>query len=242
MRLRYRFRLYPTPAQREALARAFGCSRVVYNDGLRLREEASKAGLPWVSDGDLRRLVTTEAKRTQRSLSRRQEGSNNRDKQRRKVAKLHARVADARRDFHHQLSARLIRENQAVVAEDLNVAGLGHSNLAKSIHDAGWSSFVAMLEDKAALSRRRVVKIDQWHPSSQLGSVCGQRSGPKGLGALKIRTWSCLACDTEHDRDVNAALNILAAGRAVAACGPDVRPPARAAAGVEAGTALAGAA
>jgi putative transposase len=181
-------------------------------------------------------------RRAQRSLSRRQKGSNNRDKQRRKVAKLHARVADARRDFHHQLSARLIRENQAVVAEKLNVAGLGRSNLARSIHDTGWSSFVAMLEYKAALSGRRVVKIDRWHPSSQLCSACGQRSGPKGLGALKVRTWTCLACGTEHDRDVNAALNILAAGRAVAACGPDVRPPAMVAAGVEAGTTLIGAA
>jgi putative transposase len=95
------------------------------------------------------------------------------------VAKLHARVADARRDFHHQLGARLVRENQAVVAEDLNVAGLGRSHLGKSTHDAGWSSFVAMLDYKAALSGRRVVKIDQWHPSSQLCSACGQRSGPK---------------------------------------------------------------
>jgi putative transposase len=181
-------------------------------------------------------------RRAQRSLSRRQKGSKNRDKQRRKVAKLHARVADARRDFHHHLSARLIRENQAVVAEDLNVAGLGRSNLARSIHDAGWSSFVAMLEYKAALSGRRFVKINQWHPSSQLCSACGQQSGPRGLSALKVRTWTCLACDTEHDRDVNAALNILAAGQAVAACGPDVRPPVRVAAGVEAGTALAGAA
>ncbi len=120
--------------------------------------------------------------------------------------------------------------------------GPGRSALAKSIHDAGWSSFIAMLEYKAALSGRRVVKIGQRHPSSQLCSACGQRSGPKGLGALKVRTWSCLACDTEHDRDVNAALNI-SGGRAGRRClWTRCRPPARVAAGVEAGTTLAGAA
>jgi IS605 OrfB family transposase len=398
MQRRYRYRLYPDPSQQAALARAFGCARVVWNDGLRLREDAYQARRPYVKDVDVQRAVITQAKRTperawlgavssvvlvqsvndlhrayrnffndlqrvktaqangekaklrvrkprfktkhgdqairltrngfslrpdgrlyvakvgglavrwsrplpgvpssvtvtldgagryhasfvvevtkppatqvteevgvdlglacfaalstgeqvanprwlrtrqqalrraQRSLSRKQDGSANRAKARRKVARLHTRVADARRDFHHQLSTRLIRENQTVCVETLNVAGLGRSNLAKSIHDAGWGAFLAMLAYKAEQHGRTLVRADPWYPSSQLCSTCGVRDGPK---PLKLRSWTCSACETTHDRDVNAARNILAAGRAVTACGPDVGPPAKVAAGVEAGT------
>jgi putative transposase len=391
MQLRYRYRLAPTAEQRQALARAFGCARIVYNDALRLREDAHMAGRPFMSDGEVLRLVTTLAKRTperawlaevsavvlqqsvadlhrgyrnhfralaevkaerrrgnpkatlrvrkprfkskrgeqavrftansrfrilangrlslpkvgdvavrwsrplptppssvtvtldcsgryhasfvvevaripltaveravgvdlglhvlaalsdgttvanprwlrqaeralrraQRTLSRRQPGSANWQKARRKVARLHARVADARRDLHHQLSTRLIRENQAIYLEDLDVAALGRSKLAKSLADAGWGQFTAMLAYKADLYGRRVVRIDRWCPSSQQCSACGARTGPKGRAGLKVRNWTCSACATAHDRDVNAARNILAAGRAVAACGGDVRP------------------
>jgi putative transposase len=400
MRLRYRYRIYPDAAQRQALARTFGCARVVYNDGLRLREDAYRAGLPYVSDGELSRRVITLAKRTperawlgevsavvlqqsladlgrayrnyfaalaeakaarargekaklkvhkprfkskyhdqavrftanarfhlspddrlslpkigslkvrwsrplpsepssvtvtrdgagryhasfvvqvarqplpaspsavgvdlgltsfaalstgervanprwlrqreqalrrsQRNMSRRQQGSKNREKARTKVARLHVKVADARRDFHHQLSAQLIRDNQTVCVEDLNVAALGRSNLAKSIADAGWGQFTAMLADKADRYGRTVVKLDRWYPSSQLCSTCGHRDGPK---PLQVRAWTCPACGAEHDRDVNAAKNILAAGLAVAACGPGVRPGATLAVEDEAGTA-----
>src|SRR5690606_3146057 len=297
MQLRYNFRIYPTPGQRMALARAFGCARVVYNDGLRIRQEAFKAGLPYIKDTDLQKQVITEAKKTperawlsevsydmlvqslrdlhtayraffssiagkrkgpkvappkfkslkdtrqsirfprkgfvirpngrlylskigdvrvrwsrelpstpssvtvikdsagryfasfvvevddkplpeptrevgidlglthfavlsngkkiaspkflrraerrlrkaQKDLSRKQKGSNNRKKAAARVAKLHARVADARRDHHHKLSTAIIRENQAVFVEDLNVKGLGRTRLAKSVYDAGWS-------------------------------------------------------------------------------------------------------
>ena len=390
MHLRYRYRLEPTTEQRQALARVFGCARVVYNDTLRLREEAHKAGRPFVPDGEVLRLVTTQAKRTperawlgevsavvlqqsvadlhrayrnyfralsavkaerargnkaklcvrkprlkskrgeqavrftansrfrvrpngrlslprigdvavrwsrelpampssvtvtldctgryhasfvvevarqplpgvrrevgvdlglhvlaalsdgttvanprwlrqaelrlrraQRTLSRRREGSANWHKAKRRVARLHAHVADARRDLHHQLSSRLIRENQAVYLEDLNVAALGRSHLAKSLADAGWSQFTAMLIYKAELHGRTVIRLDRWYPSSQLCSACGARTGPKGQTDLKIRAWTCSACAASHDRDVNAARNILAAGRAVAACGGHVRP------------------
>jgi IS605 OrfB family transposase len=408
MQLRYRYRLTPTVEQRQALARAFGCARVVYNDALRLREEAHTAGRPFRSDSEVLRLVTTLAKRTperawltevsavvlqqsvadlhrayrnyfrvlaeaksertkgdpraklrvrkphfkskrgeqavrftansrfrilangrlslpkigdvavrwsrplpappssvtvtldrsgryhasfvvevarnplpvverevgidlglhvlaalsdgttvpnprwlrraeralrraQRTLSRRRQGSTNWHKARRKVARLHARVADARRDFHHQLSTRLIRENQAVYLENLDVAALGRSKLAKSLADAGWGQFAAMLAYKANLYGRTVVRIDRWCPSSQQCSACGAKTGPKGRTGLKLRTWTCPACAVVHDRDVNAARNILAAGRAVTACGGDVRPgPALAVAatplGTEAGT------
>jgi putative transposase len=404
MRLRYRYRLYPTPAQRLALARAFGCARVVYNDGLRLREDAYKAGLPFIGDTELQHQVLTLAKRTpqrawlgevsavilqqslsdlnrayrnwfadltrvkvarargenanprvrkprfrtrhhqqairftrnsrfrltrggrlllpkvgevpvrwsrplpadpssvtvtldgagryhvsfvvdvqmarppnaytavgvdlgltafavlssgekvdnpswlrrrekalrrsQRNMARKRTGSRNRDKARRRVARLHAQVADARRDFHHQLSTRLIREHRTVAVETLNIAGLSRSNLAKSIYDAGWSEFVEMLEYKARLNGRTLIKVDPWLPSSQVCSRCGRRDGPK---PLKVRSWTCPNCGAVHDRDLNAARNILAAGLAVAACGPGVRPGASRAIGDEAGTAPAGA-
>jgi putative transposase len=398
MQRRYRYRLYPDASQQAALARAFGCARVVFNDGLRLREDAFQAGRPYVKDVDVQRAVITTAKRaperawlaevssvvlvqsvsdlhrayrnyfndlarvkaarangekaelnfskprfkskrgdqairltrngfslrpnkrlyiakigevavrwsrplpaepssvtvtldgagryhasfvvevdgeplpavepavgvdlgltcfaalstgeqvvnprwlrtrqaalrrSQRSLSRKQKGSANRAKARRKVARLHARVADARRDFHHKLSTRLIRENQTVCVETLNVAALGRSNLAKSIHDAGWGAFVRMLEYKAERHCRTLVRVDRWYPSSQLCSACGVKDGPK---PLKVRAWACDACGATHDRDVNAAKNILAAGRAVTACGPEIGPPPGAAVGNEAGT------
>jgi putative transposase len=119
---------------------------------------------------------------------------------------------------------RLIRENQAVYLEDLDVAALGRSTLAKSLAGAGWGQFTAMPAYKADLYGRAFVRIDRWCPSSQQCSACGAKTGPKGRAGLKIRTWTCSACAAAHDGDVNAARNILAAGRAVTACGGNVRP------------------
>jgi putative transposase len=380
VRLRYNYRLYPAPAQRAALARAFGCVRVVFNDGLRLRQEAHAAGLPYPSDAELSARLTAakaaperawlgevsavvlqqaladlntayrnffaslkgerkgpkmgppkfrsrkdhrqaarftanaqfkvlpngrlrlpkigdvpvrwsrplpsepssvtvikdsagryfasfviEAKpgilpqaepavgidlgltwfavlsdgrkitaprfvrraekklrRRQRDLSRKQRGSRNRDKARVQVARAHARVADARRDFHHQLSTALIRETQAVAVEDLAVTGLARTRLAKSVHDAGWSSFVAMLEYKARMYGREFHRISRWAPTSQVCSACGAKDGPK---PLHVRAWQCQVCGARLDRDVNAAVNVAkAAGLAVTACGAQVRP------------------
>ncbi|WP_131732643.1 RNA-guided endonuclease InsQ/TnpB family protein [Actinomadura formosensis] len=390
MQLRYNFRLDPTPGQRMALARAFGCARTVFNDGLRIRREAHAAGLPHIRDTDLQKQVITTAKRTperawlaevssvvlvqaladlhtayrnffaslsgerkgrnvapprfrsrkdnrqtirltrngfrlrpdgrlniarigdvrvrwsrglpsdpssvtivkdaagryfasfvvqtsdeplpdttgevgidlglthfavlsdgrkvtapkflrraerklrraQQNLSRKARGSGNREKAVVKVARAHARVADARRDHHHKLSTALIRENQAVYVEDLCVNGLARTRLAKSVHDAGWSAFVNMLEYKAARYGRVFQRIDRMFPSSQLCSACGSRDGPKPLA---VRTWTCRDCGTVHDRDINAARNIraeaqhmVAAGRAETpnACGGPVRPSA----------------
>jgi len=177
-------------------------------------------------------------RRSQRNVARKQGGSRNREKARRRVARLHARVADARRDFHHQLSTRLLREYRTVCVETLNVAGLGRSKLARSVHDAGWGQFTAMLEYKAGPCGRRVVKVDPWYPSSRVCSACGRRDGPK---PLKVRAWACPGCGTTHDRDLNAAKNVLAEGLSVAACGPGARPGASRAVGDEAGTVLAGA-
>ena len=392
MLLRYGYRLYPTPGQRAALARAFGCARVVFNDGLRARQEARAAGLPYLTDADLSlRLTAAKAtperawlgevsavvlqqaladlnaayrnffasltgrrkgpriapprfrspkdhrqtirftanarfsvtpggklrlpkigdvpvrwsrplpsspssvavikdssgrffasfvvqtgldalletgpvigidlglthfavlsdgrkiasprflrraekklKRRQRDLSRKQKGSRNRGKARVKVAREHARMADARREFHHQLSTALIRENQAVAVEDLAVSGLARTRMAKSVHDAGWSAFVHMLEYKARRYGREFRRIGRFEPTSQVCSACGTKDGPK---ALHVREWSCGNCGAIHDRDINAAVNVAkAAGLAVTACGAQVRPGLASAQRDEAGT------
>lgn len=381
MQLRYSYRVYPTPGQQIELAKAFGCARVVFNDGLRARQEARAEGLPYVSDGELSKQVITQAKTTperawlgevsavvlqqaladlnvayrnffssvtgkrkgrkvapprfrsrkdnrqairftanarfkvldngrlrlpkvgdldvrwsrelpsepssvtvirdaagryfasfvvqttnepmspsesevgidlglthfavlsdgtkvaapkflrraarklrtlQKDLSRKAKGSNNRKKAVVKVARAHARVADTRRDWQHKLSTRIICDNQAVYVEDLCVAGLGRTRLAKSVHDAGWASFTVMLEYKAARYGRTFAKIDRFAPTSQTCSACGRLDGPK---PLNVRSWTCL-CRAVHDRDVNAAINVLAQGRweSLNACGAQVRP------------------
>ncbi|MFE1070707.1 RNA-guided endonuclease InsQ/TnpB family protein [Streptomyces sp. NPDC058783] len=337
MQLRYAFRVYPDAGQRIALARAFGCARVVFNDAVRAREDARRSGLPFPTAAALSRKLITEAKRTaerswlgevsavvlqqalrdaeaayrtffaslkgtrkgpkvgaprfksrkdagqsvrftanarwcitgsgrlslpkigavkvkwsrtlpstpssvtvikdaagryfasfvivtdpaadqasmpatdhtigidlglthfavlshgtkidsprflrraerklkkaQRELSRKQKGSKNRDKARLKVARAHTKVADARREFHHQLSTKLISENQGIAVEDLSVAGLARTRLAKSVHDAGWSSFVGMLTYKAKRYGRALIMIGRFEPTSQTCSTCGQ--------------------------------------------------------------------
>ncbi|MGX1672414.1 RNA-guided endonuclease InsQ/TnpB family protein [Streptomyces sp. NPDC055400] len=168
------------------------------------------------------RRAEEKLKRAQRDLSRKQKGSRNREKARLKVARAHAQVADARREFHHQLSTRLIRENQAIGVEDLAVKGLARTRLAKSVHDAGWAQFVHMLGYKAGRYGRTLVKISRFEPTSQVCSACGAKDGPK---PLHVREWTCAACGAVHDRDHNAAKNVkTAAGLAVAACGAPVRP------------------
>ncbi|HEU5026563.1 MAG TPA: transposase [Spirillospora sp.] len=406
MLLRYKYRLYPTPGQCISLAKAFGCARVVFNDGLRVRQAAREAGLAYIKDADLQQQVITAAKKTperawlaevssvvlvqaladlhmayrnffasitghrsgpklapprfrsrkdhrqtirltrngfrlrpngrlyvaklgeipvrwsrplpaepssvtivqdaagryfasfvvdaeddalpangrrigidlglahfavlsdgtkianprwlrsrerklkrvQQALSRTRKGSKNRMKARCRLARQYARVVDARRDFHHQLSTWIIRDNQAVYVETLNVKGLARTRQGKSVHDAGWSAFLALLEAKAARYGRTFARIDRAFPSSQLCSACGRRDGPK---PLHVRQWACSGCDARHDRDHNAALNILhegqrivAAGRTPAvghaetlnACGGRVRPPFQVARAVEPGT------
>jgi putative transposase len=168
------------------------------------------------------RRAEKRLKQAQLRLSRKAKGSKNADKARITVARAHARVADARRGFRHQLSTALIRENQAVAVEDLAVHGLGRTRMAKSVHDAGWSGFVAMLEYKARLYGREFHRIGRFEPTSQTCSACGVKDGPK---PLHVREWQCRACGAWLDRDVNAAVNVArAAGLAVTACRAQVRP------------------
>ena len=168
------------------------------------------------------RRAEKKLKKAQRELSRKQKGSKNREKARLKVARAHAKVTDARKEFHHQLSTRLISENQGIAVESLSVTGLARTKLAKSVHDAGWSQFVNMLEYKAARYGRTLIRTGRFEPTSQTCSTCGTVDGPK---PLDVREWTCTACGTVHDRDHNAALNIkTAAGLAASACGAPVRP------------------
>jgi len=159
--------------------------------------------------------------KAQRRLARKAKGSANREKARQKIARIHVRISDRRRDFLHKLTTRLVRENQTIVIEDLNVSGmLRNGKLARAISDASWSELRSMLEYKAAWYGREVVAIDQWFPSSKTCSTCGALADAM---SLSVREWTC-RCGTTHDRDINAARNILAAGLAVAACGDGVRP------------------
>ncbi|MGV9424874.1 RNA-guided endonuclease InsQ/TnpB family protein [Streptomyces sp. NPDC003656] len=159
--------------------------------------------------------------RAQRELSRKAKGSNNRAKARVKVARVHARIADRRRDFLHKLTTRLVRENQTVVIEDLAVRNLlKNRSLARAISDAAWTELRSMLTYKCAWYGRDLVVIDRFFPSSRL---CGNCGTVRGKLPLNIREWTC-DCGTVHDRDVNAARNILAAGLAASACGDGVRP------------------
>jgi putative transposase len=159
--------------------------------------------------------------RAQRELSRKAKGSSNRAKARVKVARVHARIADRRRDFLHKLSTRLVRENQTVVIEDLTVRNLlKNGKLARAISDAAWTDLRSMLEYKCAWYGRELVVIDRWFPSSKLCGTCGT---VRERLRLNVREWTCV-CGAVHDRDVNAARNILAAGLAASACGDGVRP------------------
>ncbi|MGW9637293.1 RNA-guided endonuclease InsQ/TnpB family protein [Nocardiopsis alba] len=159
--------------------------------------------------------------KAQRELSRKAEGSANRDKARRKVARVHARITDRRKDFLHKLTTRLVRENQVVVIEDLPVRNMVKNHtLARAISDAAWRQMRTMLEYKCEWYGRELVAVDRFFPSSKLCSACGELQERM---PLNVREWTC-SCGVTHDRDVNAAINVRAAGLAAAACGAGVRP------------------
>ncbi|MEU9855828.1 RNA-guided endonuclease TnpB family protein [Streptomyces sp. NPDC047974] len=164
--------------------------------------------------------------RAQRQLARKAKGDGaNRAKAHRKVARIHARITDRRRDGLHKLTTRLVRENQTIVIEDLTVRNMVKNHtLARAVSDASWSEFRSLLEYKAAWYGREVIAVDRFFPSTRLCSHCGTLQERMPLG---VRTWTCDSCGTTHDRDVNAARNLLAAGLAVSVCGAGVRPQRR---------------
>jgi putative transposase len=176
--------------------------------------------------------------RYQRMIARKQPGSANRAKAKLRVARAHAKVTDARRDFLHKTSTDLVRRFDVIAVEDLNVSGRVRNRcLAKAIETSGWAEFRSLLDYKATWYGRTIVTVDRWYPSSKTCSTCGHLLATLSLGT---RHWTCPACGTRHDRDINAAKNILAAGLAARpdlgadACGADIRhggqPPVRSAA------------
>jgi putative transposase len=161
-------------------------------------------------------------KKAHKALARKQKGSNNRHKARLKVARVHQEISDVRKDFLHKLTTRLVRENQTIAVEDLAVKNMvKNRKLALSISDASWGELVRQLEYKCDWYGRTLVKIDRWFPSSKRCGSCGYIVEKL---PLNVREWDCPKCGIHHDRDINAAQNILAAGLAVKVCGANVRP------------------
>jgi putative transposase len=161
-------------------------------------------------------------KKAQKNLSRKQKGSKNREKARIKVAKIHLKIADSRKDFLHKTTTQLVRENQTIAVESLAVKNMVKNHkLALAISDSGWNELIRQLDYKCRWYGRNLVAIDQWFPSSKRCSSCGHIVDKM---PLNIRDWTCPSCGNNHDRDVNASQNILAAGLAVSVCGATVRP------------------
>ncbi|MCC5625737.1 transposase [Nostoc sp. CHAB 5715] len=163
----------------------------------------------------------------QQQLSRKQKGSNNRIKSRKKVGFVHRKITNCREDFLHKLSRRIVNENQVIVVENLNVRGMMQNHcLAKSIHQVGWGMFCTMLKYKAEMSGKIYQEVDRFFPSSKTCHVCLNQVGSL---PLDVRFWTCEKCQTRHDRDVNASINlrdeglrILTSGTGDKACRPDV--------------------
>lgn len=163
----------------------------------------------------------------QQQLSRKQKGSSNRNKARKKVARVHRKITNCRADFLHKLSRRIVNENQVIVVENLNIKGMMQNHcLAKSIHQVGWGMFCTMLRYKAEAEGKIYQEVDRFFPSSKTCHVCLNQVSSL---SLDVRNWTCEHCQTTHDRDVNAALNlrdeglrILTSGTGDKACRPDV--------------------
>jgi len=161
-------------------------------------------------------------RKAQKSLSRKQKNFHNQDKARLKLARIQARISDSRLDHLHKLTTRLIRENQTIAVEDLAVKNMvKNSKLARAISDAAWSELVRQLEYKAKWYGRTLVKIDRWFPSSKRCGNCGHVVEKL---SLNVREWDCPNCGAHHDRDINAAKNVLAVGHTVTVCGANIRP------------------
>ena len=169
---------------------------------------------------------TKQLAKAQRKLAKKQKGSANRNKQRIRVAKIYEKIANQRKWFLQNLSTQILRENQTVVVETLKVQQMSHKGgnykkaLNRSIMNASWRAFIEMLRYKAEWYGRELVEVDRFYPSTQLCSCCGEKTGPKDLS---VREWTCPNCLSLHDRDVNAAKNILFNGLSVGVNRPEFK-------------------
>lgn len=204
----FKYRIYPNACQREQIARTLGCCRFVYNRALDVKKSAYAKTGKTVSWAELSRMLPAW-KRARRD----EKPSDRYLKQRKRVARIHAKIADARTDALHKVTTMLADENQVLCMEDLNAKGMVRNHhLAKAVSDASFGEFARLLEYKCAERGRTLVKVGRFYPSSKTCSACGHR-----LDALplSVRVWDCPACGAHHDRDVNAARNILAEGKRV---------------------------
>lgn len=151
-------------------------------------------------------------RRSQQALSRKQKGSANRAKAVKRVAVRHRKVREARLDHAHQLAARLVDGHDVIAVEDLSITGMARTRLAKSVHDQAMGQFLHLLGEKAQRQGRAFVKVSRWYPSTRTCHGCGDITGPTGQAQLGVRHWTCPACGASHNRDLNAARNILAEG------------------------------
>ena len=200
----------PLPKTGEAVGIDFGISRLAtLSNGERVSNP--KHGAKWQ-----RRLAFY-----QKRLARAKKGSKRREKVRRHVARIHEKIANSRRDTLHKLSTDLVTRFDVICVEDLNLRGMAKNHsLARSLYDAAIGTAIRMIEEKAERYGKTVVKIDRWYPSSKTCSDCGHIVEKL---PLSVREWSCPECGTIHDRDANAAANILAVGQTVSAHGGTVR-------------------
>lgn len=209
---------------RKTLSEKYFVSFNVETEHIQLAKNDNKVGIDLglkdlviTSTGEKLENVRTTKKyeqqlaKLQRQFAKKQKGSRNWNKHRIKIARLNEKITNERKDHLHKISSQLIRENQFVFSEDLNVKGMvNNHNLAKSIHDASWSELTRQLSYKAKWNGRVYLKINRFYPSSQLCHVCGYQN--TDVKNLNVRFWSCPSCNTEHDRDNNASNNILNEG------------------------------